>query len=528
MLFEVFGRHATIAGSTVTWGVNDFRITDGSSPVVIGQDPVINTTYMSDYDQAVADNNFFYRTWSDNRGASAAHTNQPDVRFVKIPKAGPGPAVAANGYAQTGETCPPANGVPDPDEVVTVNFTVKNTGTAPTTASLVGTLSGTGVASPSGPQTYGAIAPGASVTKSFTFRASGACGATITPTLQMQDGAINYGSLVYSMTLGVPVAQTFTNATAISILDNAAASVYPSDITVSGVGAYNRVQVSLNGMTHTWPADVDVLLVAPDGSKSWVISDVGGSTDVSGITLTLDDTAATSLTGSALGTGTFKPSDFADGIGTDTFPAGPPAGPYTASFAPFASLGAAANGTWSLYVRDDAGGDTGSISGGWTLRFLGGTTCSTCPASADLAITSTVSPTPYVMAGQNVTYTYTVTNNGPQAANDIAVNTTIPAGTTFVSASSSAGGVLTTPAVGGTGAFNCTWTGTSTPSGGTRTCTMVVYVPFGLPGGAGGGGGGGGSTVISNTATTTSLTADPNPANNTTTKGVNLINTSGY
>jgi hypothetical protein len=48
---------------------------------------VVNPVYMGDYDQAVADNNFFYVTWGDNRLPNpnfAAHTHQPDVRFAKF------------------------------------------------------------------------------------------------------------------------------------------------------------------------------------------------------------------------------------------------------------------------------------------------------------------------------------------------------------------------------------------------------------------------------------------------------------
>src|SRR5207244_2746159 len=39
-------------------------------------------------DVAVADNGAFYLTWGDNRLSDAAHANQPDVRFAKIPLAG--------------------------------------------------------------------------------------------------------------------------------------------------------------------------------------------------------------------------------------------------------------------------------------------------------------------------------------------------------------------------------------------------------------------------------------------------------
>jgi hypothetical protein len=79
-----FGTIADINGSTVTFRPN-FRISSQAFPVVIGQDPVVNTTYMGDYDTAVADNSFFYTTWGDNRLADAAHTHNPDVRFSQIP-----------------------------------------------------------------------------------------------------------------------------------------------------------------------------------------------------------------------------------------------------------------------------------------------------------------------------------------------------------------------------------------------------------------------------------------------------------
>jgi hypothetical protein len=78
----------------VTFGAN-FHITDVSFPPVFTyfnpdgsvhtQDPVIRPGYMGDYDQAVADNSYFYTTWGDNRLADAFHANQPDVRFAKVP-----------------------------------------------------------------------------------------------------------------------------------------------------------------------------------------------------------------------------------------------------------------------------------------------------------------------------------------------------------------------------------------------------------------------------------------------------------
>jgi hypothetical protein len=83
-LIDRFGAIGAVSGHTVTFGAN-FRITDESFPPAFGQDPVINPTYMGDYDQATADNNYFYTTWGDNRLSDAFHANQPDVRFAKIP-----------------------------------------------------------------------------------------------------------------------------------------------------------------------------------------------------------------------------------------------------------------------------------------------------------------------------------------------------------------------------------------------------------------------------------------------------------
>ena len=60
------------------------------------------------------------------------------------------------------------------------------------------------------------------------------------------------------------------------------------------------------------------------------------------------------------------------------------------------------------------------------------------PQQADLALTKTVdNPTPNV--GDTITYTITLTNNGPDAATGVTVTDLLPAGLTFVSASPSQG-----------------------------------------------------------------------------------------
>ncbi len=111
---------------------------------------------------------------------------------------------ASAGATIVTEGCTPANGALDPGETVTVSLCIQNVGTDPA-ANVVGTLQATGgVTSPSGPQNYGALPPGGPpVCRNFTFTANGACGGTVTASLQLQDGATNLGTVTFTFTLGV-------------------------------------------------------------------------------------------------------------------------------------------------------------------------------------------------------------------------------------------------------------------------------------------------------------------------------------
>src|SRR4029077_4412383 len=101
----------------------------------------------------------------------------------------PHAAIITASSSLTTESCAPPNAVLDPDETVTLSFCIQNAGNSPT-ANLVGTLQNTGgVTGASGPQTYGAVAAGATDCRPFTFTATGACGSTVTATIHLQDGA---------------------------------------------------------------------------------------------------------------------------------------------------------------------------------------------------------------------------------------------------------------------------------------------------------------------------------------------------
>ena len=114
----------------------------------------------------------------------------------------PTPDIEAGPAIITTESCPPANGAIDPGERVTVNLELHNNGTGATT-DLVATLTtGGGVSSPSLPQSYGALAPGGSATRDFSFTASGVCGGTITATWNLNDGPNNLGTVTKTFILG--------------------------------------------------------------------------------------------------------------------------------------------------------------------------------------------------------------------------------------------------------------------------------------------------------------------------------------
>jgi subtilisin-like proprotein convertase family protein len=165
---------------------------------------------------------------------------------------------------------------------------------------------------------------------------------------------------------GKTITRTFSSPNAVVINDNTQADPYPSAITVSGIkkGKVQDVNVTLRGYNHGFPDNVDVMLVAPDGSSTVLMSDSGGGTDAASLTLTFDDQAAgTSPDGSTIESGTFKPVNYGAG---DNFP-GIGAAPSTVSLAQM--NGGNPNGEWRLYVVDDTATSVGAFSGGWDLEL---------------------------------------------------------------------------------------------------------------------------------------------------------------
>jgi uncharacterized repeat protein (TIGR01451 family) len=164
-------------------------------------------------------------------------------------------------------------------------------------------------------------------------------------------------------------------------------------------------------------------------------------------------------------------------------------------------------------ITDVASVTSGTADSNLANNSASVTTIVGAATDADLVVTNAATPNP-VVAGQNITYTQVVTNNGPASAASVSFTETLPANTTFVSLPTPAGWSCVTPAVGASGTITCTIA--SLASGGTATFRPVLQVTAGTPSG----------TVISDTASVNAATPDPNPTSNSATVNV-VVATAG-
>ncbi|MBZ2197323.1 Ig-like domain repeat protein [Occultella gossypii] len=183
------------------------------------------------------------------------------------------------------------------------------------------------------------------------------------------------------------------------------ARVYPLRIFVDDrAGSVTDVKVHLNGLEHTSTGDLDVMLVSPDGDNLMFLSDVGGVlADLPDLVFSDDGEPLVSLSAG----GTFAPTNL-DNV-HDTFPAPAPAPSAAATFAE-AFAGTSANGTWSLYIVDNAPGDGGRLFEDWCLELTSG-------VATQIALEAPAT----VQLGDDAVITATVTGDGvPVAAGTVA------------------------------------------------------------------------------------------------------------
>jgi uncharacterized repeat protein (TIGR01451 family) len=360
------------------------------------------------------------------------------------------PVIISAGSTLVAETCLPTNGVIDSGETVTVNISLKNVGSADSTNLVVTMLATNGAGLPSGPQTYGALTQGgAAVTRSFTFTALGSCGGVAAVALQLQDGGANLGTVTVNFPLGKFSANYFENFDAASSLPsgwtttglplwvitsairdsvpNSAFSAGASNSQVNTlvtptipipVGAPSQLSFRNNynlEAVGTTAYDGGVLeLKIGSGSFTDIIS-AGGSFVSGGYNLTVNRSFGNPLRGRRAWSGN------SGGFITTVV-----------------NLPASASGQ-NIQLRWSLGSDNTTASSGWYIDTVAISNIVCCAGTiADLALSNSVSPSALNLSS-NVTFTLSVTNIGPSAADNVAVADTLPAGFTFATASVSQG-----------------------------------------------------------------------------------------
>ncbi len=372
------------------------------------------------------------------------------------------PTITGAGWTLLAESAMPTNGAIDPGETVTVNFTLQNNGNL-ATSNLVATLQpNAGVLAPGGSQRYGVIAAsGGSASYSFTFTAAGYCGSNILAVLQLQDGMNNLGTVSFNLPLGKPMgfAQNFDGVTAPNL---------PTGWTTANIIGTAANWVATAAASDTSPNSAFIADPANAGENALVSPQIF----ISGTNSQLSFRHNYNLDYTTAGSGQKKTYTCYDGgvleiqIGNNPFAdilaAGGSfiTGGYTRSITnsldnPLGGRAAwgASSGNWtSVIVKLPASaagqnirlrwncasdtGNTGSGPAGWYVDSVAITdTAADClTVLADLAVSQSAATGSWT-PGQNLAYTLTVTNLGPQSAANVMLTDTVPANMTFVSAS---------------------------------------------------------------------------------------------
>lgn len=174
---------------------------------------------------------------------------------------------------------------------------------------------------------------------------------------------------------------------------------YPAVLNIAGlpVAGVTVRSVQINNFNHTFPDDVDIVLVNPSGAQQVIImSDAGGGTLATGQNFSFSDSYAASLADAAFNaTGNYKPSNYTPN--PDVFPA-PGPGSLNQGVNPLLStFSGDPNGDWKLYAVDDVGGDAGLI-GSWSITFNvpAPVILTQSPASPNTIFTNAAATIPYV------------------------------------------------------------------------------------------------------------------------------------
>ncbi|MCX6876509.1 MAG: choice-of-anchor D domain-containing protein, partial [Verrucomicrobia bacterium] len=210
------------------------------------------------------------------------------------------------------------------------------------------------------------LAPGASTTLCVTFAPGGGGWHPAALRLASNDADENPFDIALSGLGYTP--DEFASAGGLTIPASGLsgeASPYPSTIAVSGVmGGVSALRVKLNGVSHTYPADLDLFLVSPSGRVCALMSDAGGSFPLTNLDLAFADAAASAIpAASAITAGSYRPANYEPGEAL------PPGGIGLIGTNLLALVAEDVNGIWKLFACEGhPDRDGGSITS-WSLVF---------------------------------------------------------------------------------------------------------------------------------------------------------------
>ncbi len=258
-------------------------------------------------------------------------------------------------------------------------------------------------------------------------------------------------------------ASTYSNTTAQSIPDNDLTGITSViNVPASCGNAAQLISVYVN-ITHTFNADIDIYLKAPDGTQIALAEDKGSSGDNYDCTFITGGavlpTTAVSITGN------YAPQSDFSGLGAGS-----------------------AAGNWILVVRDDASSDLGTLNS-WSISVK--TQQSVSPAfswTPSSGLSATNISNPVANPSSTTTYTCTADVNGCTATDNlvITVNTESSPPTSISGDTAMCnGGSITLTAVGGTDGtsasmqwFTASCGGTAAGSGVSITVTPSVTTTY--------------------------------------------------
>lgn len=261
-----------------------------------------------------------------------------------------------------------------------------------------------------------------------------------------------------------------------------------SGTTIGGDNTVNAIPLACNG-SYTQVAGADKiyqLVVSAPGSLTVTVTPSSGY-DTSIYLLDGGVSACPAGTANVISSGCVAGSDSATANGAETF-----------------TVPVLAAGTYHLFVDSfyTATGANAGRHGPFTLSITGTAVVGVPdPDEANLSVTLTDAPDP-VNVGDTITYTATIFNAGPDAAENVDLNIPLPAEVAFASITPGTA-TCTTPAVGASGTVNCDWTSIGASGGASVVITTTAMAPSAT--------GGSGATA---TATVDSDADDPNPGNN--------------